>query len=719
AYGILTYTITVRKGATPAAIANVAGLHLTQINPNASQEKYYQDTMIRDTTPRAAFDGGMMDVGVIRGFYCFGNPAFTNDPYLAPFLLDGPAQTVVKGAFITSNTVYALDTNVYPVLNPAVDNGSAPSIAGKLADFISSAALTKRELAMPLLEGTNQFTLLATAAGEIGTEGMLGLFVYGGNETPDFVDGVLPTLAAVDDGTGYIEAEWLYACGYHGTDVTYFQKATEILTGTTLAKEINGYVVRITYFNLAGRNAVAVNPNGMNPPGCVGHVCPYLDSDYNNQWAIRNGGDHAIAYLEIVVSQPPPVPAALITNLVVGIWDTGVIARVYNNGTSNFSYTATSDVPWLNLAAGFATGVVTSYRDLPLVVNRAGLSNGLHFGHVTLDCGALAPSQLVYNVRLHTGNAGVVNVYGLHITETFANMDGNKKYEDTMFAEATPPAAFNENIDVAVLDGLWCFGNYGVTSQAPWTTGLLTDGPAQYLDKGSFQPASTNVPNVVKALDPAVYSILNPITDNGTAPVVSGSLANYITDRQLGKNQLFMPLQEGVNHFTILLGPLGEIEDQGMAGLFVFASNQPPVFAPGSLPTLAGFDENAESGVVDANGFESCGFIAGDAGYTQKATNYFTAGTLTNQVGDYVVMLTQFDLVGPDTVNLPFGMTGPDCPGNVCEYLESDFNSQWAIRPAGGQYLGYVELQVALVPEPGLLGGLLLAAWLLRRARQQ
>jgi len=713
-YGTLTYSITVRKGTPPAALVNIAGLHLTQVNPNASQEKYYQDTMIKDLVPHAAFDGGMMDVGVLRGFYCFGNTAFTNDPYLGPLLVDGPAQTVVKGAFFTSNTVYALDPNVYPVQNPAVDNGSAPGIAGTLADFISAANLRKQELNMPLYPGTNHFTLLAPAAGEIGTEGMLGLFVYGSNAAPDFADGQLPTLAAVDDGTGNIEAEGFNSCGYHGADVTYFQKATEILTGTTVAKEINGYVVRITYFNVIGRNDVDVNPYGMTPPGCVGHVCPY----FYDQWAIRGGGDHAVAYLELVVSQPPPVPAAPVSNIVVGVWETSGVARVYNNGTSNFGYTASVDAPWLSIAAGFQAGVVTQYRDIPLRINRTGLSNGFYTGHLTVNCGPLDPPQLVYNVRLRVGTSGVLNVYGLHVTEISPDVSYNKLYEDTMFGEQIPYAAFNANIDVGIVAGTWCFGNYDLTNQALWLAGLLTDGPAQYVAKGSFQPASTNVPDAVNALDLGAYPLLNPVTDNATAPVISGSLADYINARQLTKNQLYLPLQEGLNRFTILLGPLGEIEDQGMLGLFIGTPQQGPNFSPGVLPTVAGIDENG-GGVVDANGFESCGYIAGDAGYTQKATNYFATGTLTNQIGDYLVMLTQFDLVGPDAVNQPFGLTGPNCVGNVCEYLEPDFNSQWAIRPAGGQYLGYVEVQVELIPEPALLGGLLLAAWLLRRATQQ
>jgi len=89
---------------------------------------------------------------------------------------------------------------------------------------------------------------------------------------------------------------------------------------------------------------------------------------------------------------------------------------------------------------------------------------------------------------------------------------------------------------------------------------------------------------------------------------------------------------------------------------------------------------------------------------------------LTNTVGDYTVVLSQFDLVGPDTENDPYGLTGPSCPGNVCAYLEPDYNSQWAIRPAAGQYLGYLELYVELIPEPAA-GALLLLAAVWRRTR--
>lgn len=715
-HGTFTITVTVRKGTPPAASVNVAGLHLTQNTPNLQGNKYYQDTMIQNVRPRAAYDGGMVDIAVIRGFYGFGNTAFANDPYIEPFLVDGPAQMVAKGAFITSNTVYALDTNVYEILNPVIDNGTAPVLSGKLADYITAAGLTKRELAMPLYEGTNQFTLVTADAGEIGDQGMIGLFVYGGNETPDFVDGALPTLAAVDDNTQNIDAEGFFTCGFHGGDVANFQKATNVLSGPTLSAEINGYVVRITYFNVIGRNSTSVNAYGLSGPGCVGHVCPYLDPDFNNQWAIRNGGNQAIAYLEIVVSQPPPVPAAFVTNLSVGAWQTQVLARVYNVGSSNFAYTTHTDAAWLSVAPGFASGVVSNYQDIPLLVNRAGLSNGFYSGRLYVNCGALDPSQLVYNVRMRVAVPGPVNVYGLHITQVMPDSSQNKKYQDTMFATPTPNAGFDANIDVAVLRGIWGFGNTQFENDVPWLTGLLNDGPAQYVVKGSFQPATTNVPNVVRALDPDVYPILNPVTDNGSAPVISGNLASYIAAREVTKNELAMPLHEGVNHFTVLLGPLGEITGQGMLGLYLFASNQPPHFAPGSLPTLAGIDQDDPNGVLDAEGFPSCGFISGDAGYVQIATNTFTTGTLTNVVGDYVVVLSRFDLVGPDTVNTPRGLSGPNCPANVCEYIAPDFDNQWAIRPAANQYLGYIELTVELIPEPmGGLGIVALALLAIRR----
>jgi len=714
AHGVFTVHVTVRTGAQPAGIINVAGLHLTQISPNAQNEKYYQDTMIQNLTPRAAFDGGQMDVGVLRGWYGFGNTAFTSDPYVGPHLVDGPALTVNKGAFATSNTVYALNTNVYEVLNPVIDNGTTPVIAGDLAAYIAATKLTKQELAMPLYEGTNRFTLLAPSAMEIGDQGMIGLFVYGSNETPNFVDGMVPTLAAVDDNSGDYDAEGYFTCGYFGGDVAYFQKATNVFTAPTLMKEIDGYVVRITYFNLIGRNSASVNPYGMTGPACVGHVCPYL---VGTQWAIRNGSDHAIGYLEIVVSQPPPVPAAFVTNLSAGAWQSQLAARVYNVGSSNFAYTAMTDASWLSIAPGFASGVVSNYHDIQLLVNRTGLSNGFYTGHLLVNCGALNPSQLVFNVRMRVGTPGVINVYGLHVTEVMPDGSQNKKYQDTMFANATPNASFDANIDIAVLQGIWGFGNTQFENDAPWLTGLLSDGAAQYVAKGSFLPGTTNIPNAVKALDPAVYPILNPVTDNGTAPVVNGNLAAYLAARQVEKNDLFMTLHEGVNRFTIILGPLGEITTQGMLGMYLFASNQPPAFAPGSLPTIAGIDVNDSDGVMDAEGFLSCGFISGDAGYTQKATNMFTTGTLTNTVGDYIVALTRFDLVGPDTVNAPLGLSGPNCPGNVCDYLEPDFNSQWAIRPGGNQYLGYIELTVELIPEPSVGIGLVALAALLQRRR--
>jgi len=91
-------------------------------------------------------------------------------------------------------------------------------------------------------------------------------------------------------------------CGFTSGDASYFQSATKTYPRSTLLAGVGAYTARITHFSVAGINDIGINPLGLTGPACPGYICDYLhSSEYNSQWAIRPGGENAVAYLEITV----------------------------------------------------------------------------------------------------------------------------------------------------------------------------------------------------------------------------------------------------------------------------------------------------------------------------------------------------------------------------------------------------------------------------------
>jgi len=412
--------------------------------------------------------------------------------------------------------------------------------------------------------------------------------------------------------------------------------------------------------------------------------------------------------------EAPPDPAVSGTNVVLGLWLTNATVSVLNNGGSNFPYSVTTPTTWIKLNPAFTNGTVTSAITIPFTVARTALGAGTYHGSITVACGTLASFEFL--VSMQVAQAGLPYVYGLHVTQVVPDGSGNKFYQDTMIQNTSPRAAFDSCDDVGVLTGFYTFGNSAFTDEY-LVAHVTSTAPAQYIGQGSFTPPATNLANNVYAL--TGVGLLNPVLNNGSAPVVNDALGGYVSSANLIKQHLNMPLSEGVNRFTILCPAAGEIEDSGMIGLYLLEGGTSPAFKGGSLPTIAAFAEPGTAS-ADALGIESCGFRNDDATYVQKATNIFTHSTLTNIVGGYEVAVTYFIVAGyNDPAVNPRGMTGPACVGYVCDYVEDDYNNQWCIRPADLHAVGFLELTVAPIPEPGLLGGLLLAAWLLRRATQQ
>jgi hypothetical protein len=686
-FSIFLAVIMLSLPASAGTVGHVHGMHVSQIYTNSAGTKYYQDTMIGNTKPSGGWDGGKMDLAVMRGFFGFGNSVVSSDPYVEANLEDsGAAQFVTKGAFFTSNTVYALDQGVYPILNPVNDNGSDPTISGDINAYIDSAGLQKQQLAMPLEPGTNRFTILCPNAMELGDIGMIGLFIYGTNESPSFTDGDTPSLAAIDNNNpAQMDADGYQSCGYHSGDVGYFQPGNITLSGTSLQKEIGGYLVKVTHFNMIGRNDVAVNPNGLTSPSAPGYVCPY----YYGQWGIKPEGNHAIAYLEIQVGNPPPEPYAPEPNVYLGPWRTNDTVKILNNGVGSFSYTTSADVPWLAVDPAYTSGVVTLEENIPFTVDRTGLSDGKHSGHINLDCGEYGVIQYTIGIAVA---GGVVNIYGLHVTEINPRDNGQKYYQDTMYANPVPSVSFNANMDVGVLRGFYGFGNSDVINSDDYIKDNILDvGSTVYEDMGSWYGSNT-----VYRLDPEEYELLNAA--QGTEAVVSGGMDEYINTAGIQKQELLMTLYPGVNRFTLLCPGAIEIGDAGMIGLYLFGAGEMPEFNEGVAPTLAAVDQNA--GLTDGKGFIACGFHGGEAGYFQLATNFLGKTTLATQMNGYRVELSYFNVAGRNNTEVnPYGMASPNCVSYVSKYGYG----QWAIVPAGDHAIAYLEVTVDNPPpEPAL-----------------
>jgi hypothetical protein len=417
---------------------------------------------------------------------------------------------------------------------------------------------------------------------------------------------------------------------------------------------------------------------------------PY-STDRNTINGFRDVGWHPFG-------EAPPDPAPGDTNVVLGLWLTTTTISVVNNGGSNFPYQVTTPTVWIKLNPAFTNGTVTSVVSLPFTVSRAALGPGSYHGSITVTCGALA--TFVFQVSMQVATPGIPYVYGLHVTQIVPDAGGNKYYQDTMIQNTTPRATFDSCVDVGVLTGFFTFGNTAFTDNDPYlAANASSTAPAQYTAQGSFTPPSTNLANNVRAL--GGVGLLNPVVNNGSAPIVNAALGGYVSAASLSKQHLNMPLAEGVNRFTLLCPAAGEIENEGMIGLFLLEGGTLPAFKGDALPTVAAIDD---PGAYDAIGLDTCGFRSGDATYSQKATNTFTSHTLTNIVGAYEVAITYFNIAGfNDPVVNPYGMTGPGCVGYVCDYVEDDYNNQWCIRPADQHAVGFLELSVTLIPEPAAL----------------
>jgi hypothetical protein len=434
---------------------------------------------------------------------------------------------------------------------------------------------------------------------------------------------------------------------------------------------------------------------------------PY-STDRNTLYGFRDVGWNPFG-------EAPPDPLVAVTTIDLGLWKTNGTVAIVNNGGSNFPYRIATSNVWIKFAAAVTSGVVSTTANVPFTVTRAGLTPGAHSATIYVFCGDLA--TFAVTVLMEVPHAGIPYVYGLHVTEVVADGNGNKYYQDTMIENTTPNASFDSRVDVGVVSGFYTFGNSAFTAADPYLAARISSSAsAAYANKGSFKPPPTNLPNSVVALADS-YPILNRVVDNGTAPAVAQNLAGYITAAGLRKTHLNMPLHEGYNRFTLLCPAAGEIETSGLVGLYLLEGGTQPNFTPGALPTIAGVDDDVLTGEYDAIHLESCGFVAGDATYHQRATNVFEHHTLNAVVGMYEVTLTYVNIAGHNDPGVnPLGMTGPACVGYVCDYLEEDYNNQWAIRPSGEHAIGYLELYVEQLPEPVAGVALLLFVAVRRKA---
>lgn len=301
-----TFACTVQAVVAPekTGAVRLAGLH---IMGSMSDPAYYQDTMIKSTVPSAAFDGGSMDILLVSGTYLFGNDSLMDFCPYSDYLAAN-AKDLGKGAEFTTvgsycgEDVYRLSGEVYPLINPVLDNGLKPE-SDSLSAYVKAAGLVKQPLDCYLQEGVNQFTLVLPSASEFQSEPMqIGLFL--GNP----VAGAKPDLAAIDSELDIDAINSFYA-PYTFEDLKYHFTLDPIClyNDSTLKCQKNGYEFEITKFFLLGQNAEDINPNGLTSPATPGYVSTGDGASY---WAIQSSPDTTLAYLEVVATQIPE-PAAI------------------------------------------------------------------------------------------------------------------------------------------------------------------------------------------------------------------------------------------------------------------------------------------------------------------------------------------------------------------------------------------------------------------------
>lgn len=282
-------------------------------------QRYYQDTVIRNQIPTTDWDGGCMDVGVIHGYYDLGTGFSLQGAQINPTdILDlgvGLPSMVWRGA-INNLPVAELDPLI-PLLNRP-QAPQAPVEVGSHAEYIAATRMTKVNLNHELAIGKNQFTLLLPEASEVSTTGLIAAFVSNDPNGLYFGQGAAPTIASLDSATsqgGALDAGGEWAPTHPGMlDVGYFQPCTYQLSSDSRTAKVGRYTVRISYFNVAGDVTSSLGY----PYGITGHGAPgwFVGGAIGYNSIDGSTGD-CIAYLEIEVIPPPPVPTTGIWSIIV------------------------------------------------------------------------------------------------------------------------------------------------------------------------------------------------------------------------------------------------------------------------------------------------------------------------------------------------------------------------------------------------------------------
>jgi len=283
--------------------------------------RYYQDTIIYNPVPSSGWDGGLMDLAVIAGYYDFGTGFSSQEGQIDPTdvrdLGAGAPAFAHRGAF-GGRTVNELDGAVQVINRPVP--ASVPQTTATHAEYIYLTQLRKRPLDRELQLGVNQFTIISPDAMELGVTGLIAAFISHDPTGNGFSDGDPPTVACLDSssvgGATANAAGQNIPCHPGNTDAGYFQPSDCALHGDSRTAVIGNFLVTVTYFNACGDIVSGMQlPNGLTGHGAPGWIVAG-GTEYN---AIDATMNDAIAYLEITVERVAPVtntPTATATPMI-------------------------------------------------------------------------------------------------------------------------------------------------------------------------------------------------------------------------------------------------------------------------------------------------------------------------------------------------------------------------------------------------------------------
>ncbi len=600
---------------TPAPTFDPSKIYLNDIylaqykNAGYGDNRYYQDTIIDSLIPTSGWDGGLIDLAVIEGYYDF-NTGYTDqggqiDPADVQDYGLGAPDFIDRGSIDTAG-VKELDAGITILNRPSVDN--CPYDADSHQDFIQGSGMNKSKLNRELSVGYNRFTIISPDAMEFSNRGIIAAFISHDPSGETFQQNDPPSVACLDDSTSQgstSDAQGQYIPPHPGqTDAPYFQSCTHQFADDSRFMESGNYRITVTYFNVAGDVGSGMGlPHGLSGHGAPGWI---VDEDigYNS---IDDSMPDCVVYLELLVE---------------------------------YIYTPT-----------YGPTLTPTSSPTPTITPTETPTAGSTFTPVPTPTSP--PSSLFLNDIFI-----VQHIPGLEAGE-------ERFYQDSIFLDPVPSTGWDGGqMDLAVIEGYYDFGtNFSYQGAQIRLNHILDAG----LGAPAFQNQGSIAGIDVAELDPSINVINRPEASN--VPYNAGDHGEYIYMSGLTKNRLNHPLKMGSNRFTVLCPSAMEISSTGLLAAFISDDSTGDSFTSGDNPTVASLDDVPFQGAAaDAGGhYIPCHPGKQDMTYFQPCNCLLNSDSRTTIINDLVVTISFFNVAGhvTDIMDLDGGLTGHGAPAWV------------------------------------------------------